>query len=223
MSYLLSTFRVRQDGPQLAEKSVTATPLASKLVDSKAVEPIFGRLVAGELPDALLPWELAALAACGPDNLNGTGEVFDLWRNRFRLWLYHGLLVADANGLIDRLSVRRWLASVGLEAEGGLRTWMGSDEESARVEIIQTGEAKKRLIAEGYGGLIYLLDNATKKGNEDIAACRPPKGGQGWQWPALLDAVKRRTESGRSKSGPVNIPPVLAGLGTVAQLHKMSR
>ncbi|MDP2111740.1 MAG: hypothetical protein Q8N48_06935 [Thiobacillus sp.] len=220
---ILSTFRVRQDGPQLAEKSVTDTPITSKPVDSKAPEPIFIRLIAGELPEALQVLELAALAACGPDNLHGTGEVFYLWRDRFGPWLYHGVLAADAHGLIDRLSVRRWLDSCLIEPEGGLRHWLGSDEPAARVVTIQTGEAEKRLRAAGYGGLIYLLDSATRKGNEDIKACRPPKGGKGWLWPALLDAVKYRTESGRSKSGPLNVPRGLADSGTVAQLRRMSR
>lgn len=200
---LFHTFRVRPDGPQLGAKQ---SPVRDSTPRAPSRPPIFVLLRLGELPDALLPWELAALAGCGPDNPDGQGEVFDKWVKRLKGATYHGLLSAGADDRIDRGTLKLYLDSLNEKAEGGLALWLGNDTAGLIGEVVKTGEAKARLIREGLARWLYLLEVSTKKGNEDIKACRPPNG-KNWDWPKLLAAMKKRDEAASYKSSKAPATP----------------
>lgn len=200
---LLHTFRVRPDGPQLGAKQ---NPVRDSTPCVPSRPPVFVLLRSGELPDALLPWELAALAGCGPDNLDGQGEVCDKWAKRLKGATCYGLLLAGADGRIERGALRLYLDSISENAEGGLALWLGKDTTELTGEIVKTSEAKARLICEGLGRYCYLLEVPRRIGNEDIKACRPPNG-KNWDWPKLLAAMKKRDEAASYKSSKAPATP----------------
>lgn len=200
---LLHTFRVHPDSPQLGAKQ---NPVKDSTPCVPSRPPVFVLLRSGELPDALLPWELAALAGCGPDNLDGQGEVCDKWAKRLKGATCYGLLLAGADGRIERGTLRLYLDSINEKAEGGLALWLGEDTTKLTGEIVKSREAEPRLIREGLGHLSYLLDVPTRLGNEDIKACRPPNG-KNWDWPKLLAAMKKRDKAQSYKSGKAPAAP----------------
>lgn len=200
----LTSFRVRADGPHQLGEGLKPAPASAPALPS--LRPIFVRLQASELPDALLLWELAALAGCGPDNLSGQGVVSDKWFKRLNGAIHHGLVVTDADGRIDRGALRLYLGSINESAEGGLASWLGKDAAGVVGEIVKTSEAKGRLIREGLSRYCYLLDSPTRKGNEDIKACRPPNGGN-WVWSEVLAAMKKRDAAASHKSGMASAVP----------------